>query len=355
MRRTIEELIGKREHQQEKLKQTLSQLGSLLDNKGILKKKGNSIQPVLDQLNSDINDLITLQDKEWDAYSNNHYSEVFKAIHWKIGKLEAEYSHMKSLLSNFVSLEKSLEKLIDSVNDKCDAATRDRLEDIKGQLSVYQYSDFEQRFRGDQESVKQKLSAFIPIFKETDDILDVGCGRGEFIELLQKEGKRITGIDISDSMLKEGETRGITGTQKADALQYLSSLGEQSLGGIFSSQVIEHFEPHYLIEFVLQCQRVLKSGSPMVLETINPLSLYALSQIFYLDITHTKPLHPEYMRYLLEISGFGRVDIQYGKDLGDMRLETVEGPNARIYNTNVDKLNHLIFSAPNYAVIGYKP
>jgi O-antigen chain-terminating methyltransferase len=92
------------------------------------------------------------------------------------------------------------------------------------------------------------------------------------------------------------------------------------------------------------------------METINPLSLFALSRIFFLDLTHRKPLHPEYMRYLLENTGFSGVEIHYSGDLADEKLEEIppENPAARIFNANVDKLNQILFDSPQYAVTGMK-
>lgn len=355
MRRIIEDLIERRKEKQVKLKQTLEQLADLLGKRSLFLRQRKKAKEILSTLNDDINELITLQDREWDAYSNNHSTTVFKSLHWKIDKLEAEYSNIKTLLMNFIQLEKSLKKLIDSVDEKADKKDINRIKEIQAQLSAFQYSDFEQRFRGDEKQVKDKLKQYLPIFSDFDIILDIGCGRGEFVDLLEKLDKKVEGIDVSDSMLKIAEERGLS-CKKSDALDFLKNLEDQSLGGIFSAQVIEHFEPHYLRDVITESFRVLKIGSPILLETINPLCLFALSNIYFLDITHQKPLHPEYMRYLLESSGFSGVEILYNNALSDERLEEVspDQPAARIFNSNVDKLNNLLFSSPIYAIKGVR-
>jgi O-antigen chain-terminating methyltransferase len=379
MRRIIEELVEKRKQKQAKLKETLNSLGLLLENQGFFKslfsKNKNNKQEVKEkflELNEDLNQLITIQDKEWDAYSNNHSTMVFKSLEWKIGKLEAEYSNVRTLLGNFITLEKSLEKLIEAADSKvaawADGTTTekngstetvssigDELKSIKDQLSVYQYSDFEQRFRGDEEMVREKLKGYLPVYADSDHILDIGCGRGEFIELLIAEGKTAEGIDLSQSMLRVAQDKGLDCTH-TDALSYLKNKTGESLGGIFSAQVIEHLEPDYLREVVIQAFRVLKPGSPILLETVNPLSLFALSNIYFLDVTHCKPLHPEFMRYLLESCGFSDVRAIYPEELKDEQLEAISPENqlAREFNTNVDKLNKLLYSSPVYAVTGIK-
>lgn len=369
MRRIIEELIEKRKKQQEILKETLNKLGCLLQDTGGFfnrnknRNKKKKIADMLLEFNDHLNQLITIQDKEWDAYSNNHTSGVFKSLEWKIEKLEAEYSNVKTLLINFITLERSLDRLIQSLENKTgetgtneNKETLDRVKEIKEQLSPYQYSDFEQRFRGDEHNVKEKLKKYLPLFSSTDRILDIGCGRGEFLELMRQGGKDAEGIDISLSMLRVAEEKGLK-CQKCDALSYLRQKEDESLGGIFSAQVIEHLQPDYLRNMVLESFRVLEKGGLIVLETVNPLSLFALSNIYFLDVTHQRPLHPEYMRYLLESSGFGGVTIVYSEELGEERLAEIspESPWAREFNTNVDKLNKLLYSSPAYAVTGVKP
>ncbi len=154
-------------------------------------------------------------------------------------------------------------------------------------------------------------------------------------------------------MLEEARAKGLD-CRKADALQFLKDRPAASLDGIFSSQVIEHFQPDYLRRVISECFRVLRPGALLLLETINPLSVFALSRIYFLDPTHRSPLHPEYMRYLLENSGFSAVEILYGAEPQAEKLEAI-GPGeslARPFNGNVDRLNRLLFSACEYAVKG---
>jgi 2-polyprenyl-3-methyl-5-hydroxy-6-metoxy-1,4-benzoquinol methylase len=367
MRRIIEELVEKRKQKQAKLKKTCEEIGQLIESRSFFSRlfsrsqQKRVISETFLQFNHDLNELITLQDKEWDAYANNHSTMVFKSLQWKIEKLEAEYSNVKTLLSSFIHLERSLERLIASIDEKTKAEkkvkveTLTRLKRMKEQLSPYQYPDFEQRFRGDEQAVKEKLKKYLPIFAHANHILDIGCGRGEFMELLQAEGKKTKGIDISESMLKIAKEKGLNCTT-GDALHYLEQQPPGSLGGIFSAQVIEHLEADYLRELVRESFRVLQQNAPIVLETLNPLSLFALSNIYFLDVTHQKPLHPEFMRYLLESSGFSDVSIIYSEALVEEQLEGINPENhlAREFNTNIDKLNKLLYASPIYAVTGMK-
>jgi 2-polyprenyl-3-methyl-5-hydroxy-6-metoxy-1,4-benzoquinol methylase len=365
MRRIIEDLIEKRKHQQEILKKTVEELAHLMEGSVFSQRWGGKKKKMtgekLREFNRELNELITLQDKEWDAYANNHATMVFKSLQWKIEKLEAEYSNVKTLLANFTTLEKSLERLIASIDEKAEAVEPGTVEvvsqltRIKEQLSPYQYSDFEQRFRGDETRVKEKLAKYLPVFSGSGPVLDIGCGRGEFVELLLEQGIQAEGIDISDSMLRLAEEKGLPCTA-SHALEFLQQQPGGSWGGIFSAQVIEHMEPDYLRDVVIESFRVLTENSPLVLETVNPLSVFALSNIYFLDVTHRKPLHPEFMRYLLESTGFSEVGLLYPEELQEEQLEGISPENhlAREFNTNVDKLNKLLYASPVYAVKGIK-
>jgi len=357
MQRIIEEFIEKRKKAQTELKAKLNELALLLSKGlfGFFKKK--KYDEILNEISDGIDNLVLRYNKEWDAYSNNHMTGVIQSLTTKIDKLEADYSNAKYLLNNFVEIESGLKEVISRIeNVKDNKEEKEIIGKHISSLSLYQYSDFEQRFRGDEKKIREKLEGYSKHFENSDDILDIGCGRGEFVEILKSKNKKCTGVDISDSMLKIAKEKGLN-CINSDVLEYLKNKKNESIGGIFSSQVIEHFQPDYLREVVIQAQRTMKKGAIIILETINPLSLFALSRIFFLDITHQKPLHPEYMRYLFESSGFFDVEIIYSEgNLNAERLETINPSNdiARTFNQNVDKINDILFSSLEYTVKGIK-
>jgi SAM-dependent methyltransferase len=355
MIRVIEELIEQRKNRQDELKTSLDDLAGAIEALGLVKKKRPEIRAKFLQLHTDLAAYITAQDKEWDAYANNHSTMVFKSLQWKIEKLEAEYSNLKTLLSHFAQLENRLDRLLDSLNDRPAPEIVGQLRAVKEQLSPVQYADFEQRFRGSREQIEERLQKYLPLFSGCKEILDIGCGRGEFLELLAAGGQHGMGIDLSDSMLEIARGKGLE-CYKEDALVFLKNRPDASLDGIFSSQVIEHFQPEYLRRVISESFRVLRPGSLLLLETINPLSLFALSRIYFLDPTHQQPLHPEYMRYLLGNSGFSAVEIIFTAEPENEKLRTIapENPLALPFNDNVDRLNQILFSACEYAVKGVK-
>ncbi len=237
-------------------------------------------------------------------------------------------------------------------------------------LDDYKYVGFEDRFRGSDEEIRAKLRAYLPVFAGTSDVLDVGCGRGEFLALLQAEGVRATGVDANHEMVAVARQRGL-GVVESGALDYLESVADGSLGGLMAAQVVEHLEPAYLMRLLATAFHKLRPGAPIVIETINPACWLAFFSGYLRDFTHVRPIHPETLQYLLQASGFGDVTIHYSAPVPDhMKMHAIDLPAetlaaadpasralvdaARVANANATILNNLLFSYLDYAAIGYR-
>jgi O-antigen chain-terminating methyltransferase len=229
-------------------------------------------------------------------------------------------------------------------------------------LDSYKYVGFEDQFRGSQHDIRERVAAYVPFFEGASDVLDVGCGRGEFLELLRERGISARGVDLNDEMAAVSRERGLDATA-GDALTYLRALPDASLGGLFAAQVVEHLEPDYLMRFLETSYHKLRPGSKIVLETINPACWYAFFSSYIRDITHVRPLHPDTLQYLVSASGFQKVTVRYSAPFPEeSKLQTVPPetatvaqPSQRIeavFNENVRKLNSLLFTYLDYAAIG---
>ena len=147
-------------------------------------------------------------------------------------------------------------------------------------LDSHRYVGFEDQFRGSPEEIRRRLLDYPPIFADASDVLDLGCGRGEFLALLQEHGVTARGVDVNQAMVDVCQDRGLE-AQVGDALGYLTGLPDGSLGGLFSAQVVEHLEPGYLARVLDAAFDKLRPGAPIVLETINPAWLVRLLRKLY--------------------------------------------------------------------------
>ncbi len=230
-------------------------------------------------------------------------------------------------------------------------------------LDAYKYLAFEDRFRGSREDIRARLESYLPFFEGASDVLDVGCGRGEFLELLGRTGITARGIDLNHEMAETCRASGLDVTE-ADAVDYLSSLPDESLGGLFAAQVVEHLQPGYLLAFLELAFHKLRPGSRIVLETLNPSCWVAFFESYIRDITHVWPLHPETLQFLVVASGFTSADIEYRSPVAEAdKLQPVTvtaavGPVLAdlvdSFNLNVEKLNGRMFTFLDYAVVGKK-
>ncbi len=231
-------------------------------------------------------------------------------------------------------------------------------------LDAFKYLGFEDQFRGSADEIRVRLEQYVPRFIGQTDVLDIGCGRGEFLDLLRAHGIRGRGLDLNHEMAEVSRARGLD-VAEGDALGYLTSLDDASLGGLFAAQVVEHLEPVYLARLLETAWHKLRPGGIVVLETINPACWVAFFESYIRDFTHVRPLHPETLQYLVRVSGFQQVDIEFKSPIPESdRLQPVilpagsNGPDvaavAETFNAAVAKLNARLFTYQDYAVIGRK-
>ena len=229
-------------------------------------------------------------------------------------------------------------------------------------LDAYKYVGFEDQFRGSREVIRERLESYLPLFAGRRDVLDVGCGRGEFLDLLASRGIAARGIDLNHEMAEVCRARGLD-VAEADAVGYLAGLADGSLGGIFAAQVVEHLEPGYLLQFLELAFHKLRPGGRLVLETLNPACWIAFFESYIRDITHVWPLHPDTLKYLVIASGFTSAGVEFRSPVPERdRLQPMVVPGAEgaladmaeTFNGNIEKLNSRMFTYMDYAVVAEK-
>lgn len=167
---------------------------------------------------------------------------------------------------------------------------------------------FSDRFRGTEEDVRRKLSLYLPLMRGHSPVADLGCGRGEFLDLFREDGGEGIGVETNPELAAIVGRKGHRSFH-GDLFSFLEAQESESLGGVFCAHVVEHLPPGALGRLIAEAYRVLRPGGKLALETPNPACLAIFATYFYLDPTHVRPVPSELVRYLLEETGFTGIEI----------------------------------------------
>lgn len=265
-------------------------------------------------------------------------------------RLRAEY--VRTLASLERSLGEQVVKMRSGGPASEAAAVTEALDDVIAHRTDPLYVSFEDRFRGTREDVKKRMGVYLPIIVEaragTHDrpLLDVGCGRGEWLELLRENGLVARGIDLNRAMVLESRARGLE-VSEAEVLAYLESLPPASVGAVTGMHVLEHVEFPAVVRILDECLRVLCPGGVAIFETPNPRNLVVGACQFYIDPTHRTPLHPDTVAFVAESRGLVRVRIMPLHPVEEGRLSEADSPTAKL-------LNEYFFGPQDFALVGYR-
>lgn len=224
------------------------------------------------------------------------------------------------------------------------------------------YVSFEDRFRGSRDEIKQRLKSYLPFLKEgvpgqeQSMILDIGCGRGEWLELLRDAQLNAKGIDLNQIMVDQCREKGLAATE-ADALAYLMDVGQNSLGAVTAFHLIEHLELGTLVNVINEIMRVLRPGGLVLFETPNPENIAVGACNFYADPTHRNPIFPPTIQFIIEQRGFSEVKLLYPQqnERPSPYQYLEEGhPLAENINPLVDIARTHFSASADFAVIGWK-
>jgi SAM-dependent methyltransferase len=235
---------------------------------------------------------------------------------------------------------------------------------LRTPAGTFSFLDFEDQLRGSEERIAVEQKKYVEWFAGAENVLDAGCGRGEFLELLRAAGVDARGIDTDPDMVAHCVSKGLR-AQEGDLIAHLEGIDDTSLGGVFLGQVAEHLESATLMALPGLLFQKLKPGAAVVLETINPTCLTTFSGALYADPTHIRPIHPRALEYLLRAAGFEGATIMFSAPvavsdrLAPLRESAPVDPAVKDVllqmNANIAKLNSVLYSYGNYAMAARKP
>lgn len=214
------------------------------------------------------------------------------------------------------------------------------------------YVALEDHFRGSQEMIRSRQEAYLPyvdgLVTHDYPLIDFGCGRGEWLEVLKNKGIPARGFDSNAVCVDECVGKNLHVVQ-GDLTQVLSTLADGSVGAITFFQVFEHLPFPVLENVVRECRRVLRPGGVLIAEVPNSENLTVGSSTFWIDPTHERPLHPEVLRFIAGQLGFSRVNGVYSTPL---RPEPVLDDSDPVQRVLID-LHRAMFGSADFALIAH--
>ena len=219
----------------------------------------------------------------------------------------------------------------------------------KDTYSGIDYFDFENHFRGSMAHVREAQEFYVNYFKGHNNVIDLGCGRGEFLELLRENEIDAQGVDLYEEFVEMCRLKNLKATQ-ADAIEFLKR--QEKVGGIFAAQLIEHMSTAQLVVLCELAYEKLVEGGYVILETPNPRSLSVYTNAFYIDPSHNKPVHPLTLQYIMEKAGFKEIEIVYTKNSRpQISIPPIELEKMESFNHAMKQVEDMLFGSQDYAIV----
>jgi 2-polyprenyl-3-methyl-5-hydroxy-6-metoxy-1,4-benzoquinol methylase len=219
--------------------------------------------------------------------------------------------------------------------------------------TFYDETHFTQRFRGGADDLRVRYADLAARFEGCSPVLDIGFGRGELMELIAEMGITVSGIEVDPHLVALASGRGLD-VARGTAVEHLRTLEPASLGGVAMIQVIEHLSPQQVIDVVELCAEKVHPGGKVIVETVNPESLFTYTHSFWLDPDHVRPVHRALLEFLFTEAGFRKLEVEWRSQVpADERLVPVPGDDeqARAISENFRRIDRLLFGAQDYALI----
>lgn len=332
---------------------------------------------LIEKIDYDINKALTRIEQIGDEQSAARLiteREIYKTINSGLNQITTLDTHTRGIEARIEVLEsvsRGLERVVTKItsgDNKIDTPPQSEESPSSSpqhspQVTPidYSYLLLENRYRGSEQAISERLSYYPKFFKESKEpVLEIGCGRGELQQLFKDAGVPSYGIEMDPAMAQACADKGFK-VLSGDGIAHLEGVKDGSLGGVIAIQVIEHLTQEQLRKLVSLCLKKVRSGGKVIFETINTESMVALARNYFRDPTHVFPLHPETMRFILELMGLKVVSVNklspYSEEATLKEIEVTEFMSPRwavtieTLNRNIRRLNELLYGHQDYCIV----
>lgn len=279
---------------------------------------------------------------------------------------------IKALVESDQAVCRKIEQEIAALRQELESQITDRVETLERKqipeeiLSDEMYLEFEKRFRGGETEISERQKYYfekylVDVTPENGALaVDLGCGRGEWLERLSEKGFRTVGVDINECMIDACKKKGYESVNE-DAISYLASLESESVSVITAFQVIEHMPKAKVTKLIQEAHRVLKKDGVLILETPNICNLEVGAASFHIDPTHVNAVHPAFLQFLADSLGYAKSEIAYWKQkeidawVNSVVSQEEKGTvDSAVLRTVLESMKTLIYTSPDYALVAVK-
>jgi SAM-dependent methyltransferase len=293
--------------------------------------------------------------------SNFYFQKQIEKLSYELDIARSEKEKLDTALAEAIKNQTKTEDMIVDIKHKLSLSNSNKTSsndtEQHSKLLAYNhlldnfYVEFEKNYRGSEEEILQRQSVYLDRFDKYKDgkslVVDVGCGRGEFLVLLKDNGVLVEGLDLNIKMVEETKKKGIKAFEK-DVLSYLSTKKSKSIGAITGFHIVEHIPFEELMAIFEESYRTLIKGGFVLFETPNPENVLVGSNRFYNDPSHLKPIPPTILDFMLKTIGFKTEIIRLHPEKTEAEI------TKKSNNELLTEIAHNMFGPQDYAVIGYK-
>jgi 2-polyprenyl-3-methyl-5-hydroxy-6-metoxy-1,4-benzoquinol methylase len=272
-----------------------------LDLEQIRIKSSLAEQSLTAQLESAMTRILS-QDEQWRSLATERSARLEASLEALAERVGESATQLNSVIQN---LQSELHGMQGEVRDV--SMGLERINDPVGKH--FNYTAFENRFRGPEATIRKWQAIYIPLLRKHQPVVDLGCGRGELLEILKAEDIVATGVDNNKEQITRCRDKGLD-VIDSEILEWLSSRSPESIGAITLLQVVEHLRLNEAQRLIAEASRALKPGGVLLMETVNPHCQEAM-EWFYIDPTHLRPVYPEMLEFLFHEAGYRDIVIRF--------------------------------------------